>query len=97
MAYVVTGACMGERFGACATVCPVESFHYGEQDGAPMMVIDPDTCIVCGTCLAECPLDAIVEDESLAPEWAEYNAAAAKLWPVARSGDPAWERPDPAE
>lgn len=94
MAYVVTGACMGERVGACAAVCPMESFRYGEHEGAPMMVIDPDTCIDCGACLPECPVDAIVESEALAPEWAEYNEAAARLWPVAVPGDPAWERRD---
>lgn len=97
MAYVVTGGCMGERFGACVEACPVDAFRHGEHDGAPMMVIDSEACICCGACLPECPIDAIVDDESLAPEWAEYNAAAARLWPVALPDDPTWQRDDTAD
>lgn len=94
MAYVITGKCMGERIGACVEVCPCESFRHGEQDGAPMMVIDPDSCIDCGACLLECPVEAIVDDAEQAPDWAEYNAAAARIWPVARADDPSWQRQD---
>ena len=83
MSYIIIGKCMGERYGACVEVCPVEAMHYGDHDGAPMMVINPDTCIDCGACLPECPIAAIVDSEDLAPDWAEYNKAAADMWPNA--------------
>lgn len=96
MSYVIIGKCMGERYGACVDVCPVEAMHYGDHEGAAMMVIHPDTCIDCGACLPECPILAIVDTEDQAPEWAEYNKAAAEMWPNAtdRSG---WELRDPSE
>ncbi len=30
-----------------------------------MLVIDPDQCIDCGVCVPECPIDAIVPDDSI--------------------------------
>ena len=34
MSYVIIGKCMGERYGACVEVCPVEAMHYGDHEGA---------------------------------------------------------------
>ncbi|GAT76836.1 ferredoxin [Ehrlichia ruminantium] len=30
-----------------------------------MLVIDPDQCIDCGVCIPECPIDAIIADDSI--------------------------------
>ncbi len=97
MAYVVTGRCIGERYAACAQVCPCGSFHFGTQDGAPLMVINPETCIDCGSCLAECPVGAIVDSPEEAPDWAEFNRAASEVWPVAVEHPDDWTPRDPAE
>lgn len=97
MAFVVTGKCLGERYGACVDVCPTECFHFGDVEGAAMMVINPENCIDCGACLPECPILAIVDSEDQSPEWAEYNLQAAEMWPNAHTETEGWERRDPAE
>lgn len=61
MAYVITGLC--ERAGLCQDVCPTDSIHAVEGDAEwPIYYIDPDTCIDCGACAAECPNEAIFGD-----------------------------------
>ena len=97
MAYIITGRCMGERYANCVAVCPCGCMHFGEHEGAPMMVIDPDICIDCGACLAECPIGAIVAQPEESPGWAEYNAAAAKIWPNAQENEGDWQPRDAAE
>ena len=97
MAYVITGRCLGERYGACVDVCPVEAMRVGEHEAEPMMVIDPAECICCGSCLPECPIEAIVDDEASSSEWAEFNRAAAAMWPSAHTERGAWMLRDPSE
>ena len=96
MSYVITGKCLGERYGACVGVCPVEAMHYGDHEGQNMMVIHPATCIDCGACLPECPIAAIVDSEDQAPEWAEYNKGASGMWPNAND-KAGWALRDPSE
>jgi len=43
-----------------------------------MLFIDPETCIDCGLCVDECPVDAIFSEDDLPDElqqFAERNAA----------------------
>lgn len=63
MTHVITSLCL--RDGGCATVCPVDCIVAGKPtDSWPLYYIDPDTCIDCGACVAECPFAAIFpEDE----------------------------------
>jgi ferredoxin--NADP+ reductase len=37
-----------------------------------MLYIDPDTCIDCGLCVDECPVQAIYPEEDLPEEWQKY-------------------------
>jgi ferredoxin len=74
MAYVITEKCHGERYGLCATVCPVEAIFPGTYQGKDFMVIDPALCISCGACAAECPVGSIVESEDADPVYAKINA-----------------------
>ncbi|HIN09144.1 MAG TPA: ferredoxin family protein [Phycisphaerales bacterium] len=37
-----------------------------------MLYIDPDTCIDCGLCVDECPVQAIFPEEDLPEEWHKY-------------------------
>jgi ferredoxin len=53
-------------------------------EGPNFLVIDPDICIDCELCVPECPADAIVQDEKISPDQAQFlelNAELAKQWP----------------
>jgi ferredoxin len=50
-----------------------------------MLVIDPDECIDCTLCVAECPVEAIFAEDDVPKEQREFiviNADLAKAWPV---------------
>ncbi len=81
MAYVVTGACIRCKYTDCVDVCPVDCF----REGPNFLVIDPDECIDCTLCVAECPAEAIfAEDDVPATQQAfiALNAALSKKWPA---------------
>jgi len=81
MTYVVTENCIRCKYTDCVDVCPVDCFH----GGANFLVIDPEECIDCDVCVAECPAEAIFPEDDL-PEgqekFIEINARLAKQWPV---------------
>ena len=74
MPHVITQKCLGEQYGSCVAVCPVDCIHPGDYKGEPFMVIDPLTCIDCGLCLPECPIDAIVPKIEMDAEATRINA-----------------------
>ena len=81
MTYVVTEACIKCKYTDCVDVCPVDCFH----EGPNFLVIDPEECIDCTLCVAECPVEAIYAEDDLPVEqrkFTELNAELAKLWPV---------------
>jgi ferredoxin len=55
MTYVVTESCIRCKYTDCVDVCPVDCF----REGPNFLVIDPDECIDCTLCVAECPVEAI--------------------------------------
>ena len=81
MTYIVTENCIRCKYTDCVDVCPVDCFHGGPN----FLVIDPEECIDCDICVAECPAEAIFSEEDL-PEgqkqFIEINARLAKQWPV---------------
>lgn len=78
MAYVVADNCIMCKFTDCVEVCPVDCFYEGEN----FLVINPDECIDCGVCVAECPAEAIFPDsEDVAQPWIEINREYAEKWP----------------
>ena len=81
MTFVVTEACIKCKYTDCVEVCPVDCFH----EGPNMLVIDPDECIDCTLCVAECPVEAIFAEDDV-PEnqrkFTKINAELAKAWPV---------------
>jgi ferredoxin len=81
MTYVVTESCIKCKYTDCVDVCPVDCFH----EGPNMLVIDPDECIDCTLCVAECPVEAIFAEDDV-PEnqrvFLKLNAELAKAWPV---------------
>lgn len=81
MTFVITENCINCKYTDCVEVCPVDCFH----EGPNFMVIDPEECIDCALCEPECPAEAIVSEDDLPPEKAEFlklNAEKAKAWPT---------------
>lgn len=76
MAHVIAQPCIGVKDTSCVAVCPVDCIHptkdEGVYDGALQLFIDPDTCIDCGLCVDECPVQAIFPQEDLPAEWNEF-------------------------
>lgn len=81
MAYVVTENCIKCKFTDCVDVCPVDCF----REGPNFLVIDPDECIDCTLCVAECPAEAIFAEDDLPAgqeQFAALNAEFSKTWPA---------------
>lgn len=81
MTYVVTENCIRCKYTDCVDVCPVDCFH----EGPNFLVIDPEECIDCDVCVAECPAEAIFSEDNLPEEqqqFIEINARLAQQWPV---------------
>lgn len=79
MAYVVAENCIKCKYTDCVDVCPVDCF----REGPNFLVIDPNECIDCTLCVAECPAEAIYAEGDLPPtqhHFIELNAELAKLW-----------------
>ena len=80
MTHVVTSACFGCKYTDCVVVCPTECFHEGEQ----MLYIDPENCIDCQQCVAECPVEAIYHDDDVPAtekEFIQLNAEMSRTCP----------------
>jgi len=80
MAYVVTETCIKCKYTDCVDVCPVDCFH----EGPNMLVIDPEECIDCTLCVAECPVEAIFAEDDVPVEQREFiaiNTEFAAKWP----------------
>ena len=81
MTYVVIDNCIKCKYTDCVEVCPVDCFH----EGPNFLVIDPEECIDCTLCEPECPAEAIVAEDDLPEDQAQFlelNAELAKIWPV---------------
>ena len=61
MTYVVTESCIKCKYTDCVDVCPVDCF----REGPNMLVIDPEECIDCTLCVAECPVEAIFAEDDV--------------------------------
>jgi ferredoxin len=87
MTYVVTESCIKCKYTDCVDVCPVDCF----REGPNMLVIDPDECIDCTLCVAECPVEAIYAEDDV-PEnmraFLQINAELSKVWqPITEKKD----------
>jgi ferredoxin len=79
MAYVVTEPCIKCKYTDCVDVCPVDCFH----EGPNFLVIDPDECIDCTLCVAECPVEAIFAEDDVPEDQKDFialNAELSKVW-----------------
>ena len=83
MAFVITRLCRDCVDGACVDACPcdcilgpvpldqlrqVSAAERGSRFPGIQMFIDPDECIDCGGCVAECPVAAIYLDDDVPAE-----------------------------
>ena len=88
MAYVVTANCDGCKYTDCVEVCPVEAFH----EAPNILYINPETCIDCDVCVAQCPVEAIYPEDQVPDKWKSYiqlNAdESAKLPTISEKKDP---------
>lgn len=79
MTYVVTESCINCKHSDCVSVCPVDCF----REGPNFLVIDPDECIDCTLCVAECPVEAIYAIEDIPDGQRDFiliNAELSKKW-----------------
>ncbi len=95
MAYVITESCIKCKHTDCVDVCPVDCF----REGPNFLVIDPEECIDCTLCVAECPVDAIFAEDEVPEDqqqFIELNALLAKSskWKTITAKKPA---PDDAD
>lgn len=75
MPHVIAEPCVGVCNTLCVDVCPVECIHPSSGYDDPtdkQLYINPDECIDCAACKAECPVNAIFEESDLPPQWAHY-------------------------
>ncbi|MFJ3058510.1 ferredoxin FdxA [Herbaspirillum sp. NPDC087042] len=80
MTHVVTDSCVRCRYTDCVDVCPVDCF----REGPNFLAIDPDECIDCAVCVAECPVNAIYAEEDVPGDQQPYialNADLSRNWP----------------
>jgi ferredoxin len=88
MTYVVTESCIKCKYTDCVDVCPVDCF----REGPNMLVIDPDECIDCTLCVAECPVEAIFAEDDVPVAQRAFIALNAELsseWPAITEKKPA--------
>ncbi len=71
MPYVIAQPCIGVKDRACVEVCPMDCI--GGNDDSPQLYINPDDCIDCNACAAQCPVGAIFPDVDLPLEWRKYE------------------------
>jgi len=93
MTYVVTENCINCKYSDCVEVCPVDCFH----EGPNFLAIDPEECIDCSLCVAECPAEAIFAEDDVPDDQREFialNAELAKSWPVITEKKPALPEAD---
>ncbi|WP_339044917.1 ferredoxin FdxA [Candidatus Zinderia endosymbiont of Aphrophora alni] len=79
MTHVVTESCIQCRYTDCVDVCPVDCF----REGINFLVIDPEECIDCAVCVAECPVNAIYAEEDVPKnqfDFIELNKKLSSNW-----------------
>ena len=88
MPFVVTENCIKCKHTDCVEVCPVDCF----REGPNFLVIDPEECIDCTLCVAECPVEAIFAEDDVPQDQQHFivlNAELAKGWkPIVERKDP---------
>ncbi|MFE5699320.1 FAD-dependent oxidoreductase [Rhodococcus koreensis] len=97
MTFVISQGCCND--GSCIAVCPVQCIRPrpGDPDftTTEQLYIDPGTCIDCGACMDECPVEAVHSDWDLPEELSDYMAINAEYFvvnPLVGVGAPTFTR-----
>lgn len=80
MTFVVTDNCIKCKYTDCVSVCPADAFY----EGPNFLAINPDDCIDCDLCPAECPADAIYAQDDVPQDQQQFiqlNADLSQQWP----------------
>jgi ferredoxin len=76
--YVINEPCIGVKDVSCTEVCPVDCIHPTPDEpgfaNAEQLYIDPEECIDCDACVEACPVDAIISEDQVPPEWQHHIA-----------------------
>lgn len=78
MTYVICEPCVDVKDSVCVDICPCDSigpnqlFESDKYDEVNQLFIDPETCIECGVCEAECPVEAIFFEDDVPKDWEHY-------------------------
>ena len=84
MSHWIAEPCIGTKDTACVAVCPVDCIHPTKEEDdfeqEEMLYIDPDTCIDCGLCIDECPVQAIFADDDLPAKWESFKERNAEYY-----------------
>lgn len=81
MTYLVMETCKACKYTDCVEHCPVDAFHEGPE----MLYINPEVCIDCNACVADCPIGAILEDTDLREDQYylfDINEEGSRMYPV---------------
>jgi len=70
MAFVVCKPCCDCKYTDCVVVCPCDCFYEDETQ----LYIDPESCIDCGACAPECPVEAIFGELDVPAPWIQFVA-----------------------
>ena len=79
MTFVVTDSCIEYKYTDCVPVA--RRMHFAK--GSNFLAIDPDDCMDCTLCVAECPVSAIFAACDVPREHARFttlNLALARAW-----------------
>ena len=86
MTWVITRLCSDCKDTACVEVCPVDCIYGLTEEDAGyrnQLFIDPDECIDCTLCVAECPVEAIFAEDDVPVHQQHFtalNAELSKVW-----------------
>ena len=75
MTDVITESCIKCKYTDCVDVCPVDCF----REGPNFLIIDPEECIDCTLCVAECPVDAIYAEDDVPDDQQVFISINAEL------------------
>ena len=87
--YVIAEPCVGVKDRACVAVCPVDCIY----ETPSQLVINPDECTGCSSCMDACPVRAIFPIDQLPDQWKRFAGINAAWFRTGEAREPARPRP----